>query len=170
MEKSLFNRHFTSAIEFTIEFTQRYCYNYISDNHGFIIIPSSKMMASEMEPDEVRILRSLVKSQGKIFSKEEVIELLYHDNKVPLWINISIRESQSAKTIFELVCDGRFRDNSALNYNADKYPPFHPLVPIPPDNLRVEKDGKYDLNWQSKFEPLVERKSFLHLFRNLFSR
>lgn len=168
MEKAKFIDHFTSAVHFTVEFSQQFCSNTFSQNHRFKIIPSSKMLAFQLAPEEITILKLLTKSQDKLFSKEQVIELLFYKNRVPLWINITIYESAPDITIFELLCDGRFREDRALNYQADKYPPFHPLVSVPSQNLEKDIPEKFDINWKKEFDNSKKKKNFFTTLKEYF--
>jgi hypothetical protein len=168
MDKQTFTHHFTSAIDFLIGFTQSFCYNNFPANHRFIIIPSSKMLAAQLTEQEIEILKSLARFHKKLFTKEEVINLLHFDNKVPLWINITIYESTPTMTVFKLLCDGRFRDDAELNYKADQYPPFHPLVPMPPENLKLSVNGKFDINWQQQTGNSKKRGTIFTRIRDLF--
>jgi hypothetical protein len=83
---------------------------------------------------------------------DQAIDLLYHDNKVPLWINTTVHESKNDFTVIHLFCSRRLRSEEELFYKTVKYPPFNVLVPILPDPLRKDIDGKFDINWKKKLD------------------
>ncbi len=64
----------------------------------------------------------------------EVVELLYRKNKVPVWIDISVLKSSRKSTTFNLLCAGRFTDNKEeFYYNRNGSGPFgikSPKLPI----------------------------------------
>jgi hypothetical protein len=70
--------------------------------------------------------------------------------------------------VIDLFCSRRFRTEDELNHVADQYPPFHPLIPIPPDSLRIEQDGNYDINYQTRLDALRKKKGIFNKLIRLF--
>jgi len=168
MEKEKFSHNFTSAIAFLIDFTKQYCFNELSKNYKFIITPNSRNVSDHLNVEEKNKLEQLNKFQNRLLSQSEATDLLFQKGKVPLWINIAVRESKPDITVIDLFCSRRFRTEDELNHVADQYPPFHPLVPVPPDSLRIEQDGKYNINYQKRLNTLRKRKGVLNKLIRLF--
>jgi hypothetical protein len=65
---------------------------------------------------------------------EEVGNLLFRDNKVPVWIDILVHKADKKTTTFKLSCSGRFSsDPNEFYYNETGTGPFgikSPLFPI----------------------------------------
>lgn len=56
---------------------------------------------------------------------EEVVDLLYRRNKVPVWININVLKSSKKSTTFNLLSSGRYSDNKEeFYYNENGMGPF----------------------------------------------
>jgi hypothetical protein len=63
----------------------------------------------------------------KYFNLEdkEVVAILCRNNKVPVWIDISVSKSENEKTTLRLLCAGRYTsDNNELYYNERGSGPF----------------------------------------------
>ena len=64
----------------------------------------------------------------------EVVDLLYRKNKIPIWIDINVLKSNKKSTTFNLFCAGRYSDNEEeLYYNDCGSGPFgikSPTFPI----------------------------------------
>ena len=170
MTEKKFANHFTSVIEFLIGFTQEYSYNNFVDTHRFILTPNSRTADDHLNKTEIEILKTVNKFKNKLLTQEQVIKLLHQDNKVPIWINVEIYESTPNMTVFNLFFSRRFRGDSDLNYKADKYPPFHPLVPMPPDHLKIEMNGKFDINWKKRLDNSKKLSGLFKIFKQLFIR
>ncbi|MEO6357246.1 MAG: hypothetical protein ABIO56_11485 [Ferruginibacter sp.] len=169
MDKEKFREHFICVTKYLIGFTKEYCYNNLADTYKFIVIPSSRTADKHLNEREIKILKIVNKFQDKLLTVEQVIDLLHQENRVPSWINIEIYEATSRLTVISLFCSRRFSDDNELNYKVDKYPPFHPLIPMPPDHLKIEKDGKFDVNWKKRLDDLKKPVSLFTKFKRLFS-
>ena len=70
----------------------------------------------------------------------EVIDLLYRNNKIPIWIDISVLKSSRKSTTFNLLCAGKYSDNKEeFYYRDDGSAPFGIKSPTFPINY---KEGK----------------------------
>ena len=81
---------------------------------------------------------------GKIFElveEKEVIKLLCRKDKVPVWIDISVESVYKGKTIFRLLCAGRYTDNEKeFYYNNNGTGPFGVKSPnLPVDYIEGKK-------------------------------
>jgi len=45
-------------------------------------------------------------------------------------------------------------------------PPFHIQVAVPPDNLKIEVDGRFDINWKKKHDEKQKPKGILNTLKN----
>lgn len=50
---------------------------------------------------------------------DEVVDLLYRKNKIPVWIDISVLKSNRKTTTFNLLCAGKYSDNKEDYYYLD---------------------------------------------------
>lgn len=138
MDNKKFTHHLDEATKRLIEFTKTNCFNYFSDNYKYMITPNSRTVAEDDEhlnQKEISVLTSWNKCEGQLLTANQVVELLHHDNKVPVWVDASVYEARTDLTIIDLFCSRRLRAESELMHPG--YPPFHLQVAIPPDNLRV---------------------------------
>jgi hypothetical protein len=162
MTINIFEQRLANATNFLIEFTRQSCFNDFSSNVKYIITPNSRNSDSHLDSFEVSALSKLNRFQEKLLSITDVVKLLYYDGRVPLWINMTVYQTSHQLTIVELLISRRLRTDSNLNHFANQYPPFHPLVPMPPDDLRIEKNGKYDINYQKRFRKMLRQSRIFH--------
>lgn len=170
MDALNFKSHLDNSIQLLLELTQEYCYNDLSENFSFLIEPSGRDFHNGLTTFEKEHLITLNRFANRLLTSDEVLGLLYCDNKVPLWINMTIYESRKNKTVIHLFCSRRLRHDNELFYKAVKYPPFNVLVPLPPDPLRKDIDGKFDINWKKKLDEKRSPKSILKKIKELFAR
>ena len=52
----------------------------------------------------------------ELVKEQEVVELLCRKEKIPVWIDISVERIYKVKTIFMLLCAGRYSDNKKEFY------------------------------------------------------
>lgn len=152
MDTSKFKLNLDNALKLLLDITRQHCYNNFSENFNFIIEPSGREFHDGLTDLEKQNLIKLNRLTNKPLTVDQVIASLCHDNKVPLWINTTVYESKKDLTIIHLFCSRRLRDDNELFYKAVKYPPFNTFVPLPPDSLRKEIDGKFDINWKKQFD------------------
>lgn len=163
MDNKKFRRHLEEATKRLIEFTKTNCFNDFSGNYKYIITPHSRTVAEEEEhlnPKEISVLTSWNKCEGELLTANQVVELFHHDNKVPVWIDASVYEARPDLTVIDLFCSRRLREESELMHPG--CPPFHLQVFIPPDNLRTEPEGKFDVNWRKmRNEPQQSKIAYM---------
>lgn len=147
MRREKLRDNFDGAADSLIKLTRELCSNELSDSHKYILKPNQESVDNHLDEIEILFHKKILGYKGKKLDKEETLDLLWTDNKVPLWINISVIRSTDNLTIIELLTSKRLRSESDLNHIAHKFPPFHPLVPLPPGF----KDGdKFDINWTTQ--------------------
>lgn len=145
MEQKEFKYRLDESTRKLIGFTQSIVTNSISDNVEFLIEPNSRETSSHLVEQELNKLLELNRLEGKLLNSNEVSILLYDSGRVPLWINSEVFRSNKNKTTIKLICSRRFREEKDLNHKADEFPPFHPLVPLPPWRKDEEK---FNINWR----------------------
>lgn len=85
----------------------------------------------------------------EIATGKEVVELLCRNGKVPVWIDISVERVDKAKTIFRLLCAGRYADDAnEFYYNNNGTGPFGIKSPTLPVNY-IE-GNKFKLKHKTK--------------------
>ena len=164
MDTTKFRQHLDNSLKLLLAITRRYCYNNISETFKFIIQPSGTDFHDGLNDLEKQNLIVLNRYADKVLTVDQVVSLLCHDNKVPLWINVSVYESKPNLTVIHLLCSRRLRPDSELFYQAVKYPPFDTGVPLPPDNLRKDINGKFDINWKKE---LYDKQKSKSIFKSL---
>jgi hypothetical protein len=69
---------------------------------------------------------------------EAVVSLLWRDQMVPEWIDISVWEADQHTTYFELMCCGRFTaESQRLYYIWNDVPPFGIKGPVYPARIAI---------------------------------
>lgn len=143
MNKEKLLTNFEGALTILAELTQEFCLNNLSTNHKYIIRSNQESFSNHLTSNEISFHKYILTLKNKPLEKNEVIDLLWTDNKVPLWINLSVIKSTDNLTTIELLTSRRLRSEIDLNHMANKFPPFHPVVPLPP----AYKEGeKFDIN------------------------
>ncbi len=147
MGKEEFEYHLIEASKFLKEFTSSMVKNSISNNFLYKIAFTSEDN-SYLNNDEKQKFKFIQKYKGVYLSQGEVVVLLSMNDLVPMYINMSIIKSTKRKTYVELLCSKRYVEKEELNFKADEFPPFHPLVPTP---IFYEGKEKFDINFKYHF-------------------
>lgn len=170
MDKEKFRRHLDEATKRLIDFTQTLCFNDFSDNYKYIITPNSRIVAKDDEylnVKEITVLTTWNKYEGQLLTADQIVNLFHHDDKVPVWVDTTVYEAYSDLTVINLFCSRRLRDERELMHQG--LHPFHLQVPIPPDNLKVTIEGKFDVNWRKKCDNRNKPQDILTKLKQLFS-
>ena len=77
----------------------------------------------------------------ELIGNNEVVKLLCRKNKIPVWIDISVEKIYKEKTIFRLLCAGRYSDDeNEFYYNNNGTGPFGIKSPnLPVDYVEGKK-------------------------------
>jgi hypothetical protein len=161
MDASKFRQHLDKSLVLLLDITKQLCYNEISENFKFIIHPSGREFHDGLNAFEKKNLIKLNSYADKLLNVDQVVNLLCHGDKVPLWINTTVYESREHLTVIHLLCSRRVRHDNELFYKAVEYPPFNVMVPLPPDPLRKDINGKFDINWKKQLDDRRKPKNFL---------
>lgn len=171
MDKVKFKYHLDEATKRLIEFTETLCYNNLKDNYRYFITPNLPTVTKDDEhlnEKEMSVLKTWNKYKGQLLRASQVVDLFHHDNKVPLWIDMTIYEARQDLTVIDLFSSCLLREENELMHQG--LPPFHLQVAIPPDILKVEIDGKFDVNWQKKLHDNNIQKGILTRLKQLIIR
>lgn len=153
--KMEFLNHFEESLNSLFDFTKSQCYNTFSDNVGFIIEPSGWEYHNGMCDSEKTNLDRIIAVKAKKLSKDIVVDFLYVDNKIPDWINISIDESRSCKTVIRVLVSRKWRLFAEALQDYPEREIFHCVIPVP---RGVDPEaGKYDVNIFRQQQDIRER-------------
>lgn len=107
------------------------------DVHLSVSMDSPDLKQFDIYPeDNGKILKSL--------KDKEVMNLLCRNNKVPVWIDISVVSTKNQYTILQLLCAGRYSDNRReFYYEKNGSGPFGIKSPVFP--VDYEEGTKFKL-------------------------
>jgi len=121
MTKSEFLFHLHGASYQALKIAEKYLKGELKTNFTYNVIFSAS--TGSMEDDKMKTDLLDV----------EVVDLLYREAKVPIWIEINVLESKENCTLFNLFCSGKYSsDKEKFHYNDDGSGPFgvkHPQFP-----------------------------------------
>ncbi len=169
MDKVKFKYHLDEATKHLIDFTKTLCYNDFSDNYKYIITPNLRTVAKDDEhlnEKEISVLKYWNKFEGQLLTANEVVDLFHHENKVPVWVDMTVYEARPDLTAIDLFCSRRLREEKELMHQG--LHPFHLQVAIPPDNLKAEIEGKFDVNWKKNRDDKDKPQGILIKLKRLF--
>lgn len=169
MDKITFRQHIDEATKLLVDFTKTLCFNDIADNYKYRITPSARTVDKDddhLNEYEIAVLKIWNTHENKILTTDQIVDLLHHNNTVPVWIDATIYEARKDLTVIDLFCSRRLRNDNEL-YHQGKIMPFHLQVSTPPDQLKIEKDGKFDVNWKKRLDDKKNSRSLLTKFKEL---
>lgn len=146
MTRNKFKDNLDGALESLIGLAKEHCFNSFSSNYRFAVKPNVDILGDHLDQVEIAFHHKLLKYKGRYLTDMAIIDLLWTESKVPLWINISVLESSSYWTTIELMTSRRLRTEQELNKVVDRYPPFHIQLPLPPG---AGDEEKFDINWKN---------------------
>jgi len=149
MDKEIFSRHLDEATKMVVELTKQYCFNDLSEQYRYVLTPNVRTVDPNDEhltKQEIAVLQKWNKQESQLLTVDQVVHLMHHDNKVPVWINMTIYEARKHITVVDLFCSRRLRAEQDLMHKP-VVPPFHMLVHMPPD---YEEGKRFDINWKKE--------------------
>lgn len=170
MDKETFKQHLQEASNNTVTFTDEFCYNVCPVQYKYRMTPSGRTVGKNEEHltgEELAVLRLWNKYENKDLSAKQVIDLLWHDYKMPVWIDITVYEAGPDYTVFDLFCSRRSRMEYELYYPGPAMP-FHTQVVMPPDHLKTEQEGRFDVNWRKRWDEQQGAKGIVKKVLNFF--
>lgn len=156
MDKITFKQHLELASKALVDFSKQQCFNDFSNNYkykispdtiGFQDIDEKTEVYGDLTEQEIWVLKKSEEVRNQLLIIDQVIDLFNCNNKVPVWIDMSIYEAQKDMTVIELLCSERLRDDNELYKNGD-ITPFHLKVAIPPEHLNTVQNERFDVNWR----------------------
>jgi hypothetical protein len=154
MEKIEFKFRLAESTRALIDFTQSLVTNSISDNIEYMIEPKWEKSKKNLNKQEWAKLKELNRLGRRALAFEETVDVLNNSGRIPIWINSEVYLSSRTKTIILLTCSRRYRANNDLDLDEDEFPPFHPVVKLPPWR---EEGMRFNVNWQHQ---LLKREWF----------
>ena len=170
MDKVKFKYHLDEATKRLIEFTETLCYNDLKNNYRYLITPNSRTVAKydeHLNKKDMSVLKTWNEYEGQLLTANQIVELFHHDNKVPVWVDMTVYEARQDMTVIDLFCSRRLREEDELMYPG--LPPFHLQVATPPDSLKVVRDGKFDVNWKKERDDNQKTKGILKRLKQIFN-
>ena len=128
------------------DFARTMVLNPLPDKIVYEII-NGVMNEDMLEEGEV-LIPDAVFNGSERFELDQVVENLWRDGLVPVWINVSVKNCDESVTVLVLECGGRFSSWHQHMYHVHEgRAPFHVLSPPLPPNWE-EKDVKFNLFWR----------------------
>ncbi len=141
MTKQEFLFHLSGASFLTFKFAENFVKNKLSTNFKYNLHLNSSVDDKSQEKFD-----RYPEDNKKVYSnlnKNEVVELLYRKGKIPVWIDISVLNSNKNWTTLELICAGRYtNEKEELYYNKNGTGPFGIKSPTFPPNYKEGKKFK----------------------------
>ena len=141
MTKEEFTFHLNGASLVALKFAERYVKNKLTTDFKYNVVlnastDNKSLMQYDVYPQDTGIIKlDLI--------DDEVVELLYRKNKVPVWIDINVLKSNRKSTTFNLLCAGRYTNNKEeFYYNINGSGPFGIKSPNLPINYQEGKRFK----------------------------
>lgn len=156
MRKSQFSEHLEQATITTKKAAQKYCWNKLPSGVTYFIRLNCSYDSNPLRKGEYRFPELVLPKDRspQSFTQDEVIELLWRENKVPEWINILPFDVDPNSVCCELECCGRFTNQRRYLYHKPEgYPPFHAQIELPTCDYNLKRDGKFDLRWRKQKNP-----------------
>ncbi|MFD2943067.1 hypothetical protein [Flavobacterium notoginsengisoli] len=135
MTKEDFLFHLQGASFVTLKFAERYVKDKLVTDfkYNVILTVASNIDGSnkfDIYPEENDIIKLDL-------TEIEVVDLLYRNNKIPIWIDISVLKSSRKSTTFNLLCSGKYsNDKNDYYYNQNGSGPFGVKSPKLPINYK----------------------------------
>ena len=97
MTRDKFSDNLSGAIASLMDLTESLCSNSFSSNYRFTVRPNSMTVDAHLDQNEIAFHNKIMTYKDKHISDNEVVDLLWANNKVPLWINISVLNSSDTR-------------------------------------------------------------------------
>jgi hypothetical protein len=138
--------HLVNASEFCREFTARFVVDTLPARSRFVVFLNCSYDGNALKNGEFVFPDDVLKYGQRIGPLEasEVVSLLWRDQMVPEWIDISVCDADEQFTYFGLKCCGRFTSqDQLLYYTWTDVAPFGVKGPSYPKELVMAVlDGK----------------------------
>lgn len=169
MDRQIFIAHFKLLLVHLHDWTSQNCFNELSENYRFIIEPNERTISDHLTEKENSHIKVWNELQDKQLSFDQVVNLFYQDNQTPKWVDSSIYFSTPILTVVHLFFSREFRNENEVYYLDRGTGPFKPVVGIPPDNIKVMKGDKFDVNWKKYWDDRKRQGRFITKLKRLFT-
>lgn len=152
MERLTFALRLHEAAAAAREFAQAFLDEKLPDAMRFRVRLNCSYDGNPLRSDETLYPEdsSLERAKGLLSCREEeVVDVLWREDKIPEWIDISVVNEVDRTTILELKCCGRFTSDERLLYHAwQGRPPFQAVGPtLPP---KYQKGQKFSIHHRTE--------------------
>jgi len=152
---------FQELLRLSTKLSYNFAENYVLDKLPKIIKYTVKLNIS-VDDTNLKQFDIYPTDNNKIFeliSEKEVVDLLCRNEKIPVWIDISVDSIKGNSTIFELLCAGRYSSNpNEFYYLKGGTGPFGIKSPTLP--IDYKQGTKFKLKWR-------KQKLFLYRLFNI---
>lgn len=170
MNRQTFIDRFNLLLIHLYDLTSQNCFNELSQNYKFILEPSEWTISDHLTANENNYVKVWIKHKNKQISFDQVVDLFYRDNKMPKWVDSSVYYSTPNITIVHLFFSRQFRNENEIYYLDRGTGPFKAVVGIPPDNLKIMKGEKFDVNWKKHWDDKRIENNFIAKLKRLFTK
>lgn len=121
------------------DFAKRYIIDELKPNYKYSVFLNISVDDPSLKQFDIYPIDNDKKIE--YISDKEVVKLLCRNEKVPVWIDISVESIYRDQTIFRLLCAGRYsEDENEFYYNKRGTGPFGIKSPtLPPNYIEGEK-------------------------------
>ena len=168
MDRQTFIDHFKLLLVHLHDWTSQNCFNELSDKYKFIIEPSEKSISPHLTAKERGYIKVWNKLKDKQISFDQVVDLFYRDNKTPKWVDSSVYFTTQNLTVVHLLFSREFREEDEVYYLERGTGPFKAVVGLPPNNRKIMKDGKFDVNWRKSWDDENKENSVMAKLKSIF--
>ncbi|MFH0895095.1 MAG: hypothetical protein V2A54_11735 [Bacteroidota bacterium] len=148
MTKQTFKNNLLLATQYLIPYTREFVLNKLKSEDFFYTILSNSLEVDEhLNLEEREMLQKRCAELKKYMKIDCVVERLCINDKVPVWVNLSISRATRKHIYIELFISRRFRKDDYM-YKNSPFTPFHITVAFPP--RKVNDKSKFNLNWKNK--------------------
>jgi hypothetical protein len=140
MDREVFLDHLLGASAYCREFATQFVLDSLPSTFGFWVMLNCSYDQNPLMDGEI-LFPDDVRKHGKRvgpLAADAVVSLLWRDQMVPEWIDISVWEADPHVTYFELMCCGRFTaESQRLYYSWTDIPPFGVKGPAYPARIAI---------------------------------
>jgi hypothetical protein len=150
MQKDAFRKHLIVATGHSLECARKCVRDYLPEVFCYVVHLNESYDGNPLRPGERVYPDDKIRHGDPVgrLSAEQVVELLWRDDLVPEWIDISVDRVDGVSTILQLLCCGRFTDRAELlYYAADDACPFGIKSPLFPPDWQ-DGDEPFALGWR----------------------
>jgi hypothetical protein len=138
MTKTEFHNLLTDSSKLSFDFAQKYLLDILPIEFKY----SVQLNVSQDNPnlEKFEIYPNDNNKTVELITATEVVDLLCRNEKVPVWIDISVESVHKSSTVFRLLCAGRYSsDTNEFYYSKQGTGPFGIKSPTFPPSY--ENDG-----------------------------